>query len=107
MPYSMRPPRYPTHIPVVITSGGFAQSGTIVDINAFGACLEGVEGVTRDDQIVLRGAVESSVATVRWYDDNRSGVYFEHPIPPQQLAMLRLRGFEQPRPPGPEIATAI
>ena len=92
MPYPRRAPRYPTHIPVVVSTGGVAQCGTIVDINAFGACLSGIEDVTPDDRVQLRGAVETNVATVRWQADGRAGVYFEQPIPPQYLAMLRLRG---------------
>lgn len=95
MPYSSRPPRYPTHIPIVVTGAGGPQSGVIVDINAYGACLEGITDVEKDDQVVLRGAVESSLATVRWHEDDRAGVYFERPVEPQHLAMLRLRGVGQ------------
>lgn len=92
MRYPRRPPRYPTHIPVVVSRSGLAQCGTIVDINAYGACLTGIEDVARDDRVHLRGAVETSLATVRWLSNGRAGVYFERPIPPQYLAMLRLRG---------------
>ena len=95
MIFASRPPRYPTHIPVVVTKGGVAQSGTIVDINAYGACLTGVSDLDRDDQITLRGAVSSSFGSVRWNADDRTGVHFLRPIAPQHLAMLRLRGAAQ------------
>lgn len=92
MPFAARPPRYPTHIPVIVTQDALAQSGTIVDINAYGACVEGLSNLGKGDNILLRGAIESSIATVRWHEDDRTGVYFERAIPPQHLAMLRLRG---------------
>jgi len=98
MPYASRPPRYPTHIPVVVTKAGKPQSATIVDINAYGACLAGITDLDMEDKITLRGAVSSNFATVRWRDDDRSGVYFERPIPPQHLALLRLRGTTPPIP---------
>lgn len=92
MPYPDRPSRYPTHIPVIVSHSGEPQTGYIVDINAYGACLTGVRDINEEEPIILRGAVEANVATVRWHSDDRVGVYFERPIPPQYLAMLRLRG---------------
>lgn len=92
MDYPDRPARYPTHIPVVLTHAGQPQAGYIVDINAHGACLAGVADLQPDQSVTLRGAVETSVASVRWQANNRVGVHFERPLPPQYLAMLRLRG---------------
>lgn len=92
MTYPNRPARYPTHIPVVVTQDGDPQSGYIVDINAYGACLAGLENISHKQTITLRGAIEANVATIRWHNDDRVGVFFERPIPPQYLAMLRLRG---------------
>ncbi|MEL6640862.1 MAG: PilZ domain-containing protein [Pseudomonadota bacterium] len=91
MDYPQRPPRYPTYIPVVISQSGTAQSGHIVDLNARGACIAGISDLDSEDIIHLRGAVETSRASVRWQNNKRIGVSFERPIPPQYLAMLRLR----------------
>ncbi len=91
MHYPQRPPRYPTYIPVVISQSGIAQSAYIVDLNSQGACISGAEDLAEDEAVQLRGAIETSVATVRWTDKKRAGVYFDRPIPPQYLAMLRLR----------------
>ncbi len=91
MNYPQRPPRYPTYIPVVISQDGTAQSAYIVDLNSQGACISGVEDLSTDETVHLRGAIETSAATVRWTDEKLAGVYFDRPIPPQYLAMLRLR----------------
>ena len=91
MPYPVRPVRYTTYIPVIVTQEGQAQSGYIVDINAYGACLIGVRNLRPDDSIMMRGVVEANAATVRWQANDRLGVYFEKPIPPQYLSMLRWR----------------
>ena len=91
MKFSERPPRYPAHIPVVLSHGGETQSAFIVDINMYGAGLTGIQALDRDDVVTLRGATESNVATVRWTEEDRAGIYFDRPIPPQYLAMLRLR----------------
>ncbi len=91
MEYPNRPPRYPAHIPVVVSQGGRAQSGFIVDINAYGACLSGVDDLSPDDTIRMRGAIETNTASVRWAHNRRVGVYFDQPVDPQYLAMLRLR----------------
>ena len=91
MRYPQRPPRYPTYIPVVISQAGIAQTGYIVDLNALGACISGVTNLKEDEAVHLRGAVETSRAAVRWQGNKRVGVYFDRPMPPQYLAMLRLR----------------
>lgn len=93
MSYPNRPIRYPTHIPVVVSQNGEPQSGYIVYINAYGACLAGLENISADRNITLRGAIEANVATIRWNEDDRAGVFFDRPIPPQYLALLRLRGI--------------
>ncbi len=107
MNYPNRPPRYPTHIPVIVTQAGSPQTGYIVDINTHGACLSGIAKVAPDEVLHLRGAIETNVASIRWQDNNRVGVYFERPIPPQYLAMLRLRGTAyQVSPPMTDIRAA-
>lgn len=91
MDYPQRPPRYPAYIPIVISRDGIAQTGYIVDVNSNGACISGIQDLTADDAINLRGAIETNAATVRWTGQRRAGVYFDQPIPPQYLAMLRMR----------------
>jgi len=91
-----RPPRYATYIPIVVSHRHFRQSATIVDINTWGACISGITGLGPEDRIKLHSAVETNLATVRWQDEARAGVFFDSPVTPEYLAMLRLRGATQP-----------
>jgi len=93
MRYQSRPARYQTHIPVVVTHSNGAQTGCIIDINAFGACIEGVKDMGVGHKVHLRGEIENNIASVRWATDDRIGVYFERVIPPQHVAQLR---FQEP-----------
>jgi len=91
MDYPTRPQRYLTKIPVIVTQTDGSHAGCIVDINAFGACIRGISGTTPGDKVHLRGDLDNNIATVRWTATGRIGVYFERLIPPQHVAMLRLK----------------
>ena len=91
MQYQDRPERFPTFIPVVVGNQSRQQCGSIVDINALGAGILGISELKVGDKIQLRGAVETCVATVRWHAGDRCGVSFDAQLPPEHLAMLRMR----------------
>ena len=92
MTYPERPYRYQTHIPVQVTRPGGPQVAYIVDINEGGACVAGLTDVAVGEAVVLRGAEDEKIATVRWAANNRAGVLFDRPIPAKHLNMMRYRG---------------
>ena len=96
MTYQDRPYRYQTHIPVHVARPGGPQVAYIVDINEGGACVAGLTGVNIGEAVVLQGADDHNVATVRWAANSRAGVRFDHPIPPKYLNMIQYRDPSQP-----------
>lgn len=86
-----RPHRYPTEFPIDVRTPVGAQRAKVIDVNATGAALRGVEGVERGHKLAINLLSRNVEGIVRWVAGDRCGVVFRPQISDDQLDTLRYR----------------
>jgi len=86
---SSRAHRFPANFAVVLRQGAEMYPGTICNISSSGACLLGVEWMTKGEPMVLDYQFGQTRATVTWKAGKIAGVKFEDNLTESGLQFIR------------------
>ncbi len=81
--------RYPTSFPVQATTPFGLRPGKILDVNEYGAQIDGLSDLTPGDKVVLRAGPDQIASIVRWVAKDRVGVMFRPRLTIKQVDSLR------------------
>lgn len=86
-----RPHRYLTQFPVTVQVSAGTQKGTVIDVNATGARIAGLQNLRRGDKLQVEVLSHRIDAIVQWSTLKWVGVQFRPQLGNHMLDTLRYR----------------
>ncbi len=81
--------RYPTSFPAQATTPFGVRPAKVIDVNEYGAQLDGLSDLAPGDKVVLRAGNDQLTSIVRWVAEDRVGVMFRPMLTINQVDSLR------------------
>ncbi|MGB3245864.1 MAG: PilZ domain-containing protein [Sulfitobacter sp.] len=88
-----REQRYPTRFPIVLVVEGVRRQCTVHSISAAGASIVGADQLRIGQEVILDYSVGRMPAVVRWANQRKAGVSFDHDLSLNSLNRIR-RGLQ-------------